>query len=291
MAVEDFYLKENQSIDRSQIQNAIGMHIFDQVNWKDWFYYIEELWANYNLTAHTANVNGLHYGDSTHSKTYKGIKKKVEKFNFEGIASMNIGILNSDGLETKNVDQVIANTYVSSDQEPFENTISFTIDKDVLPFDLEKYLDIAGKFHDYTGAKYGYFFSWPMNGAPGIYVMGSDNASITQKEIDRTQKWDKACDPLRHGGKGETLINYIRDIYRINFLSREHLNLKIDSNGTTLEQWIRAGGKSFFRGLPKRGILDELRPGFYYWYIENESYIPKIRKELTPSGIIICTHG
>lgn len=70
----------------------------------------------------------------------------------------------------------------------------------------------------------------------------------------------------------------LRDIYKLNFLSREHLNWQITIE-KNLQEWIDSN--------PNHGNLKEISPSFYSWEVD-EKQIESIRLELIPSEIILC---
>ena len=69
----------------------------------------------------------------------------------------------------------------------------------------------------------------------------------------------------------------IRDVYRLNFLSSEHLNAPVA--GTTLQQWIKADSK--------HGTLENMTPDFYSWSVD-EQHIGHIKEGLKPHNILIA---
>lgn len=279
---------------------GIGLHFFEHedIKWKEWHDYCVSEFAKLELTPHRGGVSGKDYGYSTWSMTYEGTKKKLERFNWGRGEISNIYFMSllPDAIITKDVGRYLSDCCLYSGfdpgynkkkpdnpDDPFKAWMSFLIEESTKPFDIEYFNNVALKLHQFTRAKYGYFFRYPLNCSPSSYIRYDDKASKDPKASNRwykALKWhwiSKGEPPKQFPSK---ILGYLRDIFRINFLSHSHLNRKVGD--ITLEQWI-------LQNTRERGILKELSDGFYSWSIEDESLIPKIRQELSPHDIIIAT--
>jgi len=108
---------------------------------------------------------------------------------------------------------------------------------------------------------------------PSSYAVGGSRYSMSEEERHRCDLWDTAqiMETYKTGD--------LRDIYKLNFLSRKHLirdASPADQHGfgtpLTLEAWINSS--------PAHGELKQLREGFWSWYVPDEQ-IELVR--VTPS--------
>jgi hypothetical protein len=284
-------------------QHGIALHFFEHegIQWRVWHEYIIALWQQFGLTPHRAGLGGKSYGYSTYTMSYKGAKKKIESFNYQEVSRYNLIVLKPEFIKAKDCSEFISDAairsgweigYTKSDKydHPSKATACFLIDEQIKPFEMQWFLELAKHLQKYTKAKYGYYFRWPLEGAPDVYSGGSDYASTDVESYLRNGKWNSFLSDISYGpvygGLPYTLeekaLRHIRDIYKLNFISDCHLALPIDAAGTTLRQWIEQGSGT-------RGELIELNPGFYCWHIASEERALWLRNQLAPSGIIICT--
>jgi len=257
-------------------RNGLAFHFFekDHVKWKEFHDYVVEeiLKSKFNLTPHRGLAHGENFSDTTHTMSYKGLKKKLEKFNFENLESLSLIVMLPD---TESVNDFISDSCIYAKKlDDIKNAkLCFLIDDELQSFDLNFWVKIATKFQEFTKAPYGYYFKYPFNCNPTLYPSGRDNISTEIEEYRRNIKWNRFS--FKNG-----INNYIRDIYKLNFLSEHHLSLMVNDK-INLKQWIKSGN------LDERGTLKQINEDFYYWYVE-EKYIAKIRQDLSKSGFIVC---
>jgi hypothetical protein len=257
-------------------RNGLAFHFFekDHVKWKEFHDYVVEeiLKSKFNLTPHRGLAHGENFSDTTHTMSYKGLKKKLEKFNFKNLESLDFTVMLPN---TKDVSDFIAECFLYAKEVPDNNRskLCFLIDDELQSFDLDFWVKVGTKFYELTKAPYGYYFKYPFNCNPTLYPFGDDNISTEIEEYRRNRKWER----FRFANG---LNEYIRDIYRLNFLNEHHLSLMVDDK-INLKQWIKSGNED------ERGTLKQINDDFYYWHVE-EKNIAKIRQDLSKSGFIVC---
>lgn len=105
--------------------------------------------------------------------------------------------------------------------------------------------------------------------------MGLDHNDETKEEIQEITNW--GITGLADENDPDYQPHMIRDVYRLNFLSPQHLKAQIGPQ--TLEQWIRSD--------LTRGTLEELLPNFWSWSVEAQN-IETIKKALKPHNLLIA---
>jgi hypothetical protein len=220
-------------------------------------------------------AEGKPYGYSGHYLTYKGGKKKLEKYNFTELEEITLVALHDKNDYDSNF---IIYTFLSIDLEHYKKSLmNICIDDKIISLDQEKIENLVGSLQALSKAKYGYYYYRHLKNDPISYSTGmgaTRHRCIDQEDERLCEKWNDAS----RMNRGSYVTGNLRDIYKLNFLSSEHLNWQI-SNNQTLHQWINSD--------PSYGKLTELNPGFWSWYVE-EGLIARVRQALLPSGMIIC---
>jgi hypothetical protein len=117
---------------------------------------------------------------------------------------------------------------------------------------------------------YGYLFTIPREYDPSFYPMGRSGWEpfASQEERENAGWWGLYQNRIPPGGM-------LRNVYPVNFLSRELLDLPV--HGTTLERWIRKDSG--------RGTLRPLTDQVTTWTVPAEN-IPAIREQLFVAGVL-----
>ena len=212
------------------------------------------------------------YGHSVKILTFKGGLKKLQKYNFDSLESLDFTAMpNKDDYTTN----FIIHTYLYPNWENSRaSKVVMCYDEKLEPFNQHLFAKMANKLHKFTNAKYGYFYRRHLWNRASMYPTGNCSLYVDEEDERLCRLWTKKyvySDTAYRTGN-------LRDIYKLNFLSQEHLDWQIN-NYQTLHQWINSN--------PNHGILTELSSGFWSWYTP-ESQIPNIRTALIPSGIILC---
>ena len=272
-------------VNELRVCNCISLHDFklEGIKWKEWFDYCLSFFTKHNLEPMRLSVHGIHYGNSVKSMTFKGGLRKLEKFNFEGIHRLSFMVMEDKDDYTS--DFIIEASLYPDLKNHHESTATFCIDAKLEPFTQIHFEDIATKFFDYAKPKYGYYYSRMLKHRPVMYLHGGSSSELrhfaNEEDMRRCKVWSRKTTYDDDFFQKKDL----RDIYKLNFLSPEHLSRDIrpieqQSSGepVTLEAWINAA--------PDRGELKELRPGFWSWYVPDE-LTELVRNSLLPSGIIL----
>jgi len=255
--------------------NCIALHDFqnESVKWQEWFEFALSFYAKHGLEPTRLAVNGTRYGNSVKSLTFKGGLKKLQKYNFKDIEDLIfMAMPNKDDYTTN----FIINSSLSSDKKNSNTSeVVMCFDEKLEAFNYEIFAGIANNLHKFTNAKYGYYYHRHLKNSPDIYSTGGNSPFVDENDKEKCFTWTKKY--IYNTNKFYRTGN-LRDIYKLNFLSLEHLDWQINDQ-QTLRQWINSS--------PNHGTLNELSTGFWSWYVE-ESQIPNVRKSLIPSGIILC---
>ncbi len=262
----------------TRLMDCLFLHYFhiENIQWKEQLQYVEDLWHSIHLTPHMAGVRGDHYGWSTYAQSYKGMKRKAEKFNYEKIGRFYASVLLPEAAKDKEVSKFISDfstslgCWGSLEAKLYKASTSFIIDKDKLAFSTEQYIDIAKKFQQYTGAKYGYYKRIPFTERPSSYY-AFNSFSEDQLEEHKMYIW-------KNIGCQEKTMPLLRDVYELNFISSEYLKLPV--SGSNLGSWIEKQPET-------RGSLQKIGQDFYVWIVKAQD-IPTIYKELCAADIIVC---
>lgn len=295
-----FYVSRNR-----YWHHGVALHFFHHkgIKWQQWHEYAYNLCTQLGYMPNSGNANGGPFGESTYSMTYKGLARKLLKFNYQDLTTCHFSVLEPG---TEDVSKSLIDTCMSFGiydpnalQDVVRSECYFFLEESIKPFELGWVNELAANLQLYSGALYGYYFRHPEACTTETYISGRDKQSTTIEELRRQKKWEQKeretnrpfyavkeeerTDEFKLEWLEKTsLINYMRDIYKVNFLSERYLQKAINSQGMTLEEWIKAGTAQ------SRGSLTELRPGFYSWYIESDDLVIQIRKELAPSGLVVC---
>lgn len=306
-------LEEYQERDDTLDINMLIFHDFDikKVKWKEIFYWYEDFCNKLNITPTRASVLGIdgrpyNYYRDKKTITYKGVKRKLEKYNFNNaIYELYITCMYHEKSSTSDFMSLLA---VHSDENlqfdyGYKNTyVELFFEESLYPVNVEKYQELAVMLHEFTGAGYGYYHQVKLGMHPQLYSRGSSQCAPEDDgdEQKKLKRWfedyiSRNSPEVTHkvhkvGNKFVPELTYtenknykyklgdLRQVYKLNFLSKEHLVREV-SNGLTLEQWIKLS--------KDHGELKELKPGFWSWAVPEER-IAKVTEALAPSGIILC---
>lgn len=275
---ETRYILTKRKIEANTILNCVVLHFFEEktVKWRDYFYYLEELWQSFDLKPHMGICYGDNYGWSTHSKSYRSVKNKLEKHDFQKSSSFNNVVILPEYVERKEVGLACSyggvsfGDYMKMELNPFEAKIYFVLDNNILPANDARWLEITKKMHAFTTAKYGYFFQLPLKHKPSWYSSGySYDNKLPTYYIER---WSKAI------SYNNTVDKKIREIFELNFLSSNQLATKIEGINLSFREWIEQGN---------RGSLESIGEDFYAWRVPFEK-IQGMYEELLDTGFMIC---
>ncbi len=254
--------------------NCLALHDFsgDNVKWQEWFDFALSIFSKHQLAPTRLAVNGTYYGNSAKSLTFKGGLRKLQKYDFKGIECL--GFMAMPSKEDYTTNFIIKVFLYPNWQKPKNSTLTMCFDEKLEMFNQESFEKMTSKLHKFTNAKYGYYYYRHLRNSPDMYPSGSCDPYINKADKDACRLWDKQYSY----NNGSYRTGNIRDVYRLNFLSKEHLEWQISGN-QNLEEWIKSS--------PNHGKLTEISPGFWSWYVE-EHLITPIRQALIPSNIIIC---
>lgn len=251
--------------------NCISLHGFktNTINWKKWFYFVEELISCKGLEFTRICITGSKYGHSSKSILYKNGRKKLEANNFEDIEAIYIMSMNDKDDYTTNF---IVYADISVDIDSNFSSLVFAIDELLMPFDQEDFKNLASKFIDYTSSEYGYYYRRHLRDSPETYSIGGSGYRSDPEDQRISNNWSLNRSIGLLGNVG-----ILRDVYKLNFLSKIHMDWSIFN--TTLGEWIKVS--------PMRGEVIELMPNKWCWYVPDE-YQETIRNDLIPTKILLA---
>ena len=274
-------------INRSEYwHHGIGFHYFEKegILWKEWHQYIiEELLEPLDLVPHRAIAQGENFGYSTRNMTYKGLKRKLEKCDYQGLTCTSFLTLAPEAIKPLNCEKTYVHTGIYfglvANSIPDYSHSNFLIAEHKKEFDLDYFIKIAAKLQECCGATYGYYFRYPIDASPVSFITGWDRFSTTESELKRVKKWGDI-----RIARPEGFTDQIRDVFKMNFLSRNQLDFRLESLDMTLEDWIKQGGEE------DRGTLRPVNDMLQCWYVEEEKTQESISRYLGQFGIVVCSY-
>jgi hypothetical protein len=241
---------------------------------KSLFLYLEKWFLEHNWPPVRMALSGKNIPRSTQTRTFKHCKKLLEKNNYEAIDHFWIGA-----------------TPLNHSSDMFDSVLSFNIrlystkasldlyfHNDIIPPDLNYVQKMVLDLSRWVQFGYGISYKRDFARGPGLYADGMiygtsrRDEPVDEQENTNISKWFHIYgDPedYHHGD--------LRDIYPLNFLSKEHLERSID--GHNLKIWIESS--------PDHGTLKPLTNTIWSWHVP-EDKISDVREALRHTGIILC---
>lgn len=261
--------------DRNATANSLALHgfTFKDFNNEHLFNFCES-W----LVKHGFEPTKMG-GKGDKNITFSRGKKALEKENYERIRTDGLSILalpSDDQVGTEAFDFKAMISMGKSEAELKENTIVFSWGDRLLPWQKDIFLKLVKDLSAFFEHSYGYVFQRSFKMGPIFYPFGVITGfSFKQKfpEEDQITAWSN-IGTLKHS---KYKPHFIRDVYRLNFLSPQHLDGPVA--GGTLRDWIKAS--------PERGTLEPVVGDLWCWEVEEEN-IPKVREDLKPHNILIA---
>lgn len=293
--LDKYKLKFNPNVD-DRICSLFCLHYpkaAENIDWRSWFYFIDNLYYAYGLETTHALLKGNNYPtNSVKIRSYKGIRNKLEKNGFNGINNLSLSVLHREDIDTTNF---IADSILNNKDDVQFSVANINIDQKILPFNLSNYLAIYKKLIEISNCKYGYLHTQHLGYMPESYIYGKAR-SETIEELRLQQNWnnnndEKYSDIISQFGK-------LRDVYKLNILSIEHLSYPVP-NGLNLSIHDLAHKKelnsetttklyNWIKAQPYRGKVIRFMEGRYCWYFESDADIEKTRNELKNTELLIA---
>lgn len=262
------------NIRRGSLANVIALHDFmdNEINLKQWFEYTVELFHKNGLIPNKAALGGVNGTKGNKNVLFNNAQKRLYECDFKGIDDIwftalppEYSLEMSDGLLTVSV------------TIDARSTFRIIFDDQIMPFQKEIMKNLTKDFLNLINAQYGYAYQRLYKLGPEFYPFGI----ICGLDWDKDRKERELITKWSHKFRmpdGSYKTGDLRDIYPMNLLVDEHLN-RIVINNQTLEAWIKSD--------KSHGELEELTPGKFAWWVEQEN-ISMVRDALRPSGIIIA---
>ena len=259
------------NIKRGSLSNAIAFHDFKKtsINWKEWFYYIEEWFRKGGLIPNRIS------GASGKTIKFENGKKKLEKKSFKSIEYDGVWVIATPPeVGTEMFDFIFA---VDLHDEPNgKKTLVLCWDDQIIKFDQFYIENLAKDLYEYLEPAYGYAYQRPFKLGPSFYPFGVssglDYSEEEEKEADQISKW---ADEYGYED-GDYKTGLMRDIYPMNFLSEVHFKQKIE--GQNLKSWIESSSEN--------GELKQLADNLWSWWVPKDK-IPAIREKFIPTGLLL----
>ena len=262
------------NIKRSDIANCIILHDFaiEKPDFKKWTEYVTSFFREYNI-----EPSKISSPSKTNNKLidFKRGLQNHEKINYEVTAieidalPLNYGTMMFDKIFGAIID-------VEKSSCSFSTLV---FDSEIVKFNATIMDKITSDLAELTGARYGYIFQREFSKVVG-YEYGIISGDIDDNEEDQIDKWGKEYSMP----DGSYKTGDLRDIYRINILSQEHLDRIVMGKGLfsrtkKLSDWIASN--------KKRGELVPLCKDRWSWYVEPNN-IEYVRESLRHTGIVLC---
>lgn len=256
------------NIKRGSLSNSLAFHDFKktEINWKEWFSYIEEWFRKNGLIPNRIS------GASGKTIKFENGKKKLEKNSFKSIETDGVWVIATPPeVGTEMVDFIFA---VDLHDEPNGNkTLVLCWDDQIIKFDQFYIEKLAKDLYEYLEPAYGYTYQRPFELGPVFYPFGViAGLDFGEPERKLISKWGNEYSYE----DGDYKTGLMRDIYPINFLSESHFSHEIE--GQSLKDWIESSSE--------HGELKKLTDNLWSWWVP-EDKIAKIREIFIPTGLLL----
>lgn len=150
---------------------------------------------------------------------------------------------------------------------------SLAFDRSLMPFDKAQLNNIASSIENIYAVRYGYAVELPRRLSSWHYSTGSvfSRADYGEERALRKRLWNRYC-----FSSAEPNWVIFRDIYHLNFLSKDHFSLKIQ--GSYIGNWISE--RSW------RGTLERIGHAIWAWAVPRDS-ISKLRYIFEKENLLI----
>lgn len=263
----------HNDFERSKVCNAIALHYFDEgtVDAKSFFYFVEN-WMQRHGMAPT-KMGGK--GDK--NITFSRGKKALEKSNFSGIKEQGISILAlplEEKIATESFDFIMSGS-IDYDGWCNENCVTLCWDNKLVTWQGDYIKSLVKDICKFCKPQYGYAFQREFKKGPVFHPLGIGTGSnVSWEEGYEIARWRTVGLNAQHSQYKPYMV---RDVYRLNFLSQQHLDGSIGSQ--TLQNWIQAD--------KKHGTLEQLLPKLWCWSVLEDN-IEAIKRSLIPHKLLIA---
>lgn len=258
--------------DRTSNANTFVLHGLkkSEVKGKELFLFAEEWMKKNNFVPDKLN------GKSSKNITFLRGKKALEKDDFEYVRQKGFWMasLQSDEFVTLETVDYKACIYLrASKQESKRNFLMISWEDSLVNWDDDFIIKLVQELTDYVKSTYGYAFQRPFAFGPTYYASGTVFGLDINEQVESKQIANWHWSGILNGRLSQPY--FIRDVYRLNFLSKVHLDAPVGKS--TLENWIKEN--------QTRGNLEKITSTLWCWSVDVDQ-VDKIRQELIPHKIL-----
>jgi hypothetical protein len=243
-------------------------------NIKGLFLYLDKWFIEQGISPMRMSLTGRDIPKSDQTRTFKYYKDLLEKYQFQGIEDFWIGSAPANN----GTDILDAQIACSLNLETQYNAFYLYFNNGILPHNWGYVNKLALDLSQWIKYDYGIAYEREIDKGPGWYVHGvivglnNKKDPLVKQERGNISKWLHTYgDPLRRH------LGDLRDIYPLNFLSKEHLERVVGDQ--TLKTWIESS--------LDHGTLVPLTDQLWSWHVP-EDKISDIREALRPTGFVLC---
>ncbi len=260
----------------SFISSNISLHYYsdNDADIKNFLHFVETWMLENNMLPNRIS------GKNGKLITFKRGKAKLENDNYESLTGNGLSILSL--VEGNDPDfrkrDYYAAAYLQATQIQKQNSVVLSWDNKIASLDKEQIITLVKKLYVLCNPQYGYTYQRNYMKGPECYAWGTQSGlkdHIEADQIERKEIW--RWNIIGRLGNPLYKPHMIRDVYPMNFLSRQHLDGPVGSQ--TLEQWILSDSA--------RGAIEEVVPDFWCWSVPEEN-IDVVRQTLIPYDILIA---
>ncbi|HQS85135.1 MAG TPA: hypothetical protein PLY23_09640 [Alphaproteobacteria bacterium] len=265
--------KKVNDMQRGPLASCIVFHDFSIENFDvmKWIDYSVSFFESVGLTPNRMGVVALEISSKS-MVTFKGGLKQLDRINLENLQG--IEIYANPSFDEKDNGENICSIHLDISPHKKMNTLVLACDNQLFPFKNDSINKTTKELANFFNPSYGYAYQRLFKLGPTWYPFGTiQGLEWGDKEEDAITKW---LDEYRMSD-GKYKSGDLRDIYPMNFLSKTHQNLKIDS--LPFFEWIKADSK--------RGSLTELKESLWAWWVEPDN-ISYVREVLRPLGWMLA---
>ncbi len=267
-----------------QICNALSLYgnynEQDYFQLKEWYMFINSFIEKLGYQFSYIGVDGEEI-DETLAEGYVKISDDLTLPDFHELSSLSLCVT-PEGSDAPAFDWVISvyNSYDKSykyDYDRFfcQHHISICFDKSILSQESPLFKELLIQSLAFGDFYYGIVYERSFDEQPDLYSKGV--TKIRFEFDDLTQELNDLL--ITEWSSFEVLAKegYLRDIYSVNLLSKNHLTKSI--NGMSLQQWVTS---------EKQGVLTPVSGNLWMWSITNKDQVRRIRNYLGLHGLVIC---
>jgi hypothetical protein len=222
-------------------------------------------------------ILGAGYPEENNMRPFRSGSRKLKKTGFGPVTSITL----SAGADAGTTGSMIDNWTVECAISTSGGNAYLCCDRGIHALGTEEAVQWMLSLRRFYSGCYGFTYTCPFRLGPNLYpagmLIGPENPA-NRREDERISKW--AHFMVETWNSGQFPCDVLRDIYQLNFLHDQHLEIRVDQG--SLRDWIFASSS--------HGRLSLLEDGWWLWSVDKHD-IPQVFEELGRRRLIVCYGG